>query len=167
VERSHGFTFEGPWDRDTQIVFEPGAGEEITRAGLVQRIGWNLHAHRMENVFEHLVKLARNKVPTTLHSLGKKPQRPVPEVGIDRREIARLRTPGRLVVVRFLEDEIEFHGTGQYHHPTLRFAQAIPLLSERIERRGQKSDVPSDGVKVFGLHGEVPIGDRGCGTRCA
>ena len=167
VERSHDFALKGSREGHAQVVFEPGAGEEITRDRCVQRIGGNLDAHRMENVLEHLVKLGRNQVGSALHLLGKKPPHPVPEVGIDRREIARVRTLGRLVVVWLLEDEIELHRTGQYYHPTLRFAQTIPLLSERIERRDQESDVPSDGVKVVGLHGEVPIGDRGCGTRSA
>jgi hypothetical protein len=35
VERSHGFAFEGSRDCDAQVVFEPGAGEEVTRDGCV------------------------------------------------------------------------------------------------------------------------------------
>ena len=167
VERSHDFALKGSREGHAQVVFEPGAGEEITRDRCVQRIGGNLDAHRMENVLEHLVKLGRNQVGSALHLLGKKPPHPVPEVGIHRREIAWLRMPGRLVVVRLVEDEIEFHRTGQYHHPTLRFAQTIPLLSERIEHCNQVSDFPSNGVKVVSLNGEVPIGDRSCGTRRA
>jgi hypothetical protein len=45
-------------------------------------------------------------------------------------------------------DEVDFHGTRQYEHPALRFAQAIPLLRERLERCDEVSDVPSDSWKV-------------------
>lgn len=70
MERSNNFPFEGSRDYDTEVSFEPIAGGEITRDRGVQRGRRDLDAHRVEDVVEHLVQLAGDKLASALHSLG-------------------------------------------------------------------------------------------------
>ena len=119
-------------------------------------IGWRMWT----NIFPNSVRI----VGLSTRLLRTQPQHPVPEVRVDRVEVARTWHPGRFALMGFGEDEVELDRTSQYRHPAPGLAERVPLLSQRMKRRDETIHVPRDALEVIGLDREVPVRERG---RCS
>ena len=85
-------------------------------------------------------------------------QHPVPEVSVDPVERSGCRLPGGFVLMRKVrEDEIDFDGPWEYHHPAHRVGQTIPLLRERFECGDQARECLGGPSEVRCLNNEVVV----------
>jgi hypothetical protein len=118
---------------------------------------------------EELAELGGDEVLFSARGFWLEPEHPIPEMSIESCQVVGTGFPGWLMNVRHVgEDQVDLRRSRQDQHPTLLVAQAIPLLSERLERREQIGKSSRDRAEVASIDQEVPVGifsRNSCRTR--
>jgi glycosyltransferase involved in cell wall biosynthesis len=104
--------------RETSL--RSGAGLTVKGECLSNRRRRPLAAEWREQVIEELVEVSCDEVGFSCHLLAPEPEHPVPEVRIDSGKVVSTWLPGRLVDVRFVdEDQIHLHRPAEHQHPAV------------------------------------------------